>query len=277
MPGIMRFNQGMRSTERNGPLAPIPAPGPGVLPRTLAVLEAFDPSSLVLGVSEIARRSGLPKSTVHRLLTDLVAERLIVKVRDPTTQTTAYQLGLRLFELGERVPQHFSLSQLALPIMEDLREATRQRIHLAVLDGVDVVYVEILGSGAVEVGSRVGGRLPAHATGVGKVMLAYAGQDVVEARIAAGLPALTARTITTPDGLVAELRKIRTHGFALDIEESTLGVLCVAAPVFGAGRRLVAGISATGITRSIDPGTIGPAVRTAAFTLSRALRSDASS
>ena len=96
--------------------------------------------------------------------------------------------------------------------------------------------------------------------------------SVVEARIEAGLTAFTARTITSADALVAELRKIRTHGFALDIEESTPGVLCVAAPVFGADRGIRAGLSVTGITRSIDPGTIGPAVRTAAFTLTRALR-----
>ena len=78
-----------------------------------------------------------------------------------------------LFERGELVPQHRSLSEAALPVMEDLREATRQRIHLAVLEGVDVVYVEILGTGGLDVTSRTGGRLPAHATGVGKAILAY--------------------------------------------------------------------------------------------------------
>ncbi len=262
------FNQCVRSTERNTSAGV----GPGVLSRALAVLDAFDARAPVLGVSEIARRCGLPKSTVHRQLTELSRARLVAKVRDPETGATAYQLGLRLFELGERVPVRRSLADLAAPIMEDLREVTRHRIHLAVLEGVDVVYVAILGSGAVEVGSRVGGRLPAHATGVGKVMLAYAAPSVVAARIAAGLPQLTARTISTPQALEAELAKIRTHGFALDIEESTVGVLCVAAPVFGPGRRIVASLSATGITRSVDPGTIGPAVRTAAFTLTRALR-----
>ena len=178
----MRFNQGMRSTERNGPLAPIPAPGPGVLPRTLAVLEAFDPSSLVLGVSEIARRSGLPKSTVHRLLTDLVAERLIVKVRDPTTQTTAYQLGLRLFELGERVPQHFSLSQLALPIMEDLREATRQRIHLEVLDGTGTEDLDIYDIDPVEDRGRGRGHDIAACTGKALGERADVGADAAAGR-----------------------------------------------------------------------------------------------
>jgi DNA-binding IclR family transcriptional regulator len=156
--------------------------------------------------------------------------------------------------------------------MEDLREATRQRIHLAVLDGVDVVYVEILGTGGLEVVSRTGGRLPAHATGVGKAMLAYSPAATVQARIEAGLPRLTPRTISTSGGLVRELRKIRSVGMALDLEEAQLGVSCVAAPVFGADRKVAAGLSVTGVTGSVDPGTLGPAVRTAAFTLSRLLR-----
>ena len=157
--------------------------------------------------------------------------------------------------------------------MEDLREATHQRIHLAVLDGVDVVYVNILGGSAMGLTSRVGGRLPAHSTGVGKVMLAYSSRAVVRARIEAGLPQLTTRTIATPEALIAELRKIRSVGMALDIEESHLGVSCVAAPVFGADRRICAGLSVTARTPSLEPGTLGPAVRTAAFVLSRSLRS----
>ena len=257
----------MRSTERNGGQG-LPERS-GVVSRMLAVLDCFSSADPVLGISELARRSGLPKSTVHRLVVDLCDHRIMERVPQSAGE---YRLGVRLFELGELVPVHRSLSGMALPIMEDLREATRHRVHLAVLDGIDVLYVAILGSGAVHVDSRVGGRLPAHATGVGKVLLAYAPPSVVEARIEAGLTAFTARTITSADALVAELRKIRTHGFALDIEESTPGVLCVAAPVFGADRGIRAGLSVTGITRSIDPGTIGPAVRTAAFTLTRALR-----
>jgi len=251
----------MRSTERNT-----------MVSRALAVLGAFSVTDPVLGVSEITRRSGLPKGTTHRIIASMVAERLMERADSPRIPGGGYRLGMRLFELGELVPAHRSLSAAALPIMEDLREATRHRVHLAVLDGIDVLYVEILGAGAADVSSRVGGRLPAHATGVGKVMLAYAAPSVVADRIAAGLPQLTARTICARDALIAELRKIRTHGFALDIEESTVGVSCVAAPVFGSDRSIRAGLSVTGITRSIDPGTIGPAVRTAAFTLTRQLR-----
>jgi DNA-binding IclR family transcriptional regulator len=256
----MVFNQRMRSTERDG-----------MLTRVLAVLGCFTPATPRLTLAALAAGSGLPKSTVHRLCGSLVDARLLE--RHP--ESGEYRLGLRLFELGELVPQHRTLSDAALPVMEDLREATRQRIHLAVLDGLDVVYVEILGAGSgggVDVVSRTGGRLPAHATGVGKVLLAYSPRSVVEARVAAGLPRLTPRTIATPGALTRELQEIRASGTAYDREESHVGISCVAAPVFGADRRIRAGLSVTGPTRTIEPATIGPAVRTAAFTLSRTLR-----
>jgi IclR family transcriptional regulator, acetate operon repressor len=237
-----------------------------LLSRAASIVGAFDDRAPVLSLVELSRRTGLPKSTVHRIVAELVTLRVLERHDD------GYRLGMWLFERGELVPGHRSLSEAALPVMEDLREATRQRIHLAVLDGVDVVYVEILGTGGLEVVSRTGGRLPAHATGVGKAMLAYSPAATVQARIEAGLPRLTPRTISTSGGLVRELRKIRSVGMALDLEEAQLGVSCVAAPVFGADRKVAAGLSVTGVTGSVDPGTLGPAVRTAAFTLSRLLR-----
>jgi len=237
-----------------------------LLSRAAAIVGAFDDRDPVLSLVELSRRTGLPKSTVHRIVGELVTLRVLERHDD------GYRLGMWLFERGELVPGHRSLSEAALPVMEDLREATRQRIHLAVLAGVDVVYVEILGTGGLEVVSRTGGRLPAHATGVGKAMLAYSPAATVQARIEAGLPRLTPRTISTSGGLVRELRKIRSVGMALDLEEAQLGVSCVAAPVFGADRKVAAGLSVTGVTGSVDPGTLGPAVRTAAFTLSRLLR-----
>ncbi len=106
--------------------------------------------------------------------------------------------------------------------------------------------------------SRTGGRLPAHATGVGKVILAYSSAATVRARVEAGLPRLTPRTISTPGGLTRELRKIRSVGMALDLEESHAGVSCVAAPVFGADRRVRAGLSVTGADGVGRPGDPRP-------------------
>jgi IclR family transcriptional regulator, acetate operon repressor len=237
-----------------------------LLSRAASIVGAFDDRAPVLSLVELSRRTGLPKSTVHRIVGELVTLRVLERHDD------GYRLGMWLFERGELVPEHRSLSDAALPLMEDLREVTRQRVHLAVLEGVDVVYVEILGTGGIDVASRTGGRFPAHATGVGKAMLAYSPVATVRARVDAGLTRLTPRTICTPGGLTRELRKIRSVGMALDLEESHVGVSCVAAPVFGADRKVAAALSVTGATGAIDPGTLGPAVRTAAFTLSRLLR-----
>ncbi len=167
-----------------------------VLGRTLLLLESFTAGDHSLSLAELARRTGLPKPTIHRMAADMIEHRLLQRTDDG-----GYGLGLRLFEIGERVPSYRSLVDAAQPVMHDLREATHQRVHLAVLDGVDVVYVAIIGPAARDMGSRVGGRLPAHATGVGKVMLAYSGRAAVRERVEAGLPRVTPRTITTPGGL----------------------------------------------------------------------------
>ena len=238
-----------------------------MLARADALLGAFDHDQPVLSLTELARRAGLPKSSAHRILTELCELRILERQEDGQ-----FRLGLRLFEIGQLAPQHRTLSEAALPIMSDLQQATRARIHLAVLDGIDVVYLEIIGGADLGLASRTGGRLPAHATGVGKVLLAYSPASLVKARIEAGLPRLTPRTIITPGGLVAELRKIRTNGMSLDLEESALGISCVAAPVFGAQRTVSAALSITGRTTTFDPGLLGPAARTAAFTLSRLLK-----
>lgn len=250
-----------RSIDQDAPTPPV-----SVLGRASSVLGAFDDHTPVLGVSEIARRTGLAKSTVHRLVSEMVTCRLLARERG------GYRLGGWLFELGELVPTHRTLSDAARPIMEDLREATHRRVHLAVLDGSEVVYVNILGGSSMGLASRVGGRLPAHATGVGKVVLAYSPQAVFKEVVAAGLPALTDRTITTAEELDLELRRIRSIGMALEVGESHEGFACVAAPVFGAERHILAGLSLTGPVDKIDPIELGPAVRTAAFVLSRTLR-----
>lgn len=155
--------------------------------------------------------------------------------------------------------------------MLDLHQATDRQVHLAVLDGVEVVYVEIV-RGGLPLASSVGGRLPAHATGVGETLLAYSPRSVVTERVEAGLPAMTPHTITTPEDLEQSLRDVRAEGTSYDHEESHLGISCVAAPVFGADKRIRAAMSVTGQAEGMDLHRLGVAVRTAAFTASRQLR-----
>jgi DNA-binding IclR family transcriptional regulator len=249
----------MRSTERDG--------GASVLERACSLLDALDADHPYLSVSELARRTGMAKSTTHRLVQELCRLGLLESTRD------GIRLGFRLFEFGELVPRHRSLRDAALPLMEDLMEATHQRVHLAVLEGVEVVYVQILGSRAgMSMPSRIGGRLPAHATGVGKAIMAYSPPAVVNARIAAGLPRLSSRTIVLPGPLTRELAAIRDIGVAFDREESGPGVSCAAAPVFGRDGAVIAALSVSGRTGQIDVEKLAPAVKTAALALGRRLR-----
>lgn len=249
----------MRSDERND----VPV---SVVGRVSLVLGVLETSRRPLGISEVAARTGMAKGTVHRLVNQLVEESLLE--RDGDARVT---LGVRLFELGSSVPLPRTLVEVARPLMQDLHRATDRQVHLAVLDGVEVVYVEIV-RGGLPLASSIGGRLPAHATGVGKAILAYSPRAVVAERVEAGLPAMTPRTIVTPGALARNLQDIRSEGTSYDHEESHLGVSCVAAPVFGADRRIRAAISVTGRTVHMDLSRLGVAVRTAAFAVSRQLR-----
>jgi DNA-binding IclR family transcriptional regulator len=183
-------------------------------------------------------------------------------------------LGLRLFEWGERASRRRSLREVALPFMADLREATHQTIHLAVLDGSEVVYVEILRStNAPWLPSQVGGRLPAHATGVGKALLAAAPPEVFDRAIATGLPMVGPRTLRNPKLLKQQLSRVASAGIAYEIQESAHGVVCVAAAITETDGRAVAAVSASGWAGKVDIRRVASAVRTAALSISRVIAS----
>jgi IclR family acetate operon transcriptional repressor len=251
----------MSSTEWNDSTDPLAS----VLGRAFAIVSAFNSDDESVKLTELARRTGLPKATVHRFLQQLCGFHLVERT------ATGYQLGLRLFELGMRQPVSRDL-RAALPILGDLRDATHQTVHLAVLDEGQVLYVEkLVGHSGRPLASRVGGKLPAHCTGVGKALLAFGPKDVAEAVLRGPLPRLTARTIVLPGPLSRELAKIRREGVAYEYEESTVGVVCAACPIMGPDGVAVAAISVAGWTDSFDPTRFAPAVRTAALAVSRQL------
>jgi DNA-binding IclR family transcriptional regulator len=234
--------------------------------RIVSVLEAFRPEEGAVGAAELARRTGLPKSTVHRITLSLVEAGLLER------HGSGVRLGLRLFEIGQRVPRRRALRDAALPYMSDLREATRQTVHLAVLEGSEVVYVEILTSpGGPPLPSRVGGRLPAHATGVGKAILAFSPPEVSRAVLDGDLPRLSKRSTVAPGLLARELATIRKEGVAYDHEESGQGVVCAASPVLGPGGEVLGALSVSGWTSRVPLRQVSPAVHTAALALSRTL------
>ncbi|MCB1001660.1 MAG: IclR family transcriptional regulator [Acidimicrobiales bacterium] len=239
-------------------------PGIEVINRAVDLLAAFTqgPGS-VLTLAELARRTGLPKPTLHRLLAALEVQGLVDRT------ASGYQLGIRLFELGEHVPRKHKLREAALPFMQDLFEASHDTVHLAVLDGTDVVYLErIHGHRALNVASRVGGRLPAHCTGVGKALLAYNPEAALRV-MAMPLPPRTAYTITSHQVLAEELQRIRQTGISYDREENSLGITCVAAPIVVDGHA-VGAVSVTSAPGS-DVERYASAVRTAALGIRRSL------
>ena len=162
-------------------LSPTPTAG---LDRAALLLDAFDgPGRLTL--AQIVRRTGLPRSSAHRML-----ERL-VQLRWLRREGRDYELGMRLFELGSLAVHQDRLHRAALPFLHELHRLTGHAVHLAVLEGIDVVYLEkSAGRFGVGLPSRVGGRQPAHCTSVGKVLLAHSPESVVNRVVEAGLPRL---------------------------------------------------------------------------------------
>lgn len=201
-----------------------------IIERVSLVLDAFDGAGR-LTLAQIVRRTGVPRSSAHRML-----ERL-VQLRWLRRDGYHYELGLRLVELGSLAVHQDRLHSAATPLLHDLHRATGLVVHLAVLDGADVVYLEKIGNRiTLAIPSRVGGRQPAHCTAVGKAMLAYS--DSTDAVDLASRK--TKYSISSRAQLTAELAKIRARGMAFDREESLPGFGCVAAPIGGEGEAVAA-------------------------------------
>jgi DNA-binding IclR family transcriptional regulator len=240
--------------------------GVSVTARVLSILAAFGPDRPALTLSEIGRRAGLPLPTAHRLVGELRAWGALE--RDPAGR---YRIGLRLWEVGALAPRGLGLRDAALPFLEDLYEACHQNVQLAVLDGAEVVFVErISGRRAVRVITRVGGRLPAPATGVGLVLLAFAPVEAQERVLAGPLTRFTARTITDPAALRGVLAQVRRDGYAVSDQQIELVSLSVAAPVRSSGGEVVAALSVV-VPAQAPPAQFVPAVLAAAHGISRAL------
>lgn len=250
---------------------PDPTPPKTVLGRALAVVDAVARARAPVRLCEISASTGLPPATTHRLVAQLTGQGLLARSAD------RYRIGRRLFELGARAQEERTLRECALPYLEDLLAVTQSVVHLAVLDGTEVLYVERLaGHDPPPSPSRVGGRNPAHCTGVGKAILAFSDEGIVRTAIERGLTPVSGRTIVMPDLLLTQLEGIHAEGVAYDLEETRLGLVCVAAPILDAERQAVASISVTERTTRRDPETLAPAVRACARAISRELRSDRS-
>ena len=201
-------------------------PGRSGLSRVVAVLDTFDATHRHLGATEVATRSGLPLSTAHRLLGELVDAGLLARADG------RYVVGRRLWTLGLLAPVQTGLRDVAAPFLQDIYAATQATVHLGVRDGLEVLYLDrIAGRRSVPVVSTVGGRLPLHTTGVGKVLLAWA-PDEVQQQALADLRRVTAYTITHVARMREQLRRVREQGYATTTEEMSLGACSIAVPIF---------------------------------------------
>jgi DNA-binding IclR family transcriptional regulator len=218
-----------------------------------------------VGISELAAAADLPKSTTHRLLKALEARGFIGRAG------SRYTMGDRFIELGSAVWrfEYDALRDCAVPTLEWLFERTGGTVHLGVLTGTHVLYVEkITGRGGCAIPSRVGARMPAHCTGLGKAMLAHSAPEVMETALRAPLTPRTPASISGPSRLERELIRIRDTGVSYDREEARAGVFCVGAAVRSAGWPM-AGISVGGPARKFGTEGYATLVREAAVRLTR--------
>jgi DNA-binding IclR family transcriptional regulator len=237
-----------------------------VLQRANLLLDAFGPQHRYLTLSSIVMRTGLPKSTVHRTAQQMTALGWLIY------EDGRYSLGTRIFELAGLSSVRHELREAALPFMQDLYEATHITVHLGVRMGREVLYIEkIAGHDKITELSHVGGRMPLYCTGIGKMLLAFSDEEVVENVVRGGLARRTQATITSPTQLRRELSTIAEAKVAFDREECSIGICCVAAPIYGPDRSVVAAMSITGRVSRSRLDRLAPAVITAALGASRAL------
>lgn len=240
------------------------------LERALDILEVLGRSEGELGVSEIGLSVGLANGTVHRLLSTLTRRGYARQVAD----SRKYTLGPRAITLASSSRER--LGPLARPFLKELMEVSRESANLAALDRNSVVYIEqVPAPRMVRMFTEPGNRVPPHASGTGKVLLAFQPPESVKAVLGrSGLARFTPRTVTDMDTLLEELERIREQGYATDYEELEEGVRCVAAPVSGAEGRVVAAISISGPTGRLGPERlqeIVPEIKRIAADLSRSL------
>jgi len=244
-------------------------PGASVVSRALALLSAFDDDHRRLTLSEMARRADLPLPTTHRLAGELVRGGMLV--RRPSGE---YVVGRRLWSLGLLAPLQSGLREIASPFLSDLHAATLATVHLAVRDHTQALYVDRLSGGAsVAVVSTAGSRLPLHATGVGKVLLAHAPERVQD-QVLGSLAQMTPYTITQAGRMREQLSRIRRDGYAATVEEMTLGACSVAVPVRrGPGHDdVVAAIGVVVPTLKRDRARLVAALQVAAQGIGRSLQ-----
>lgn len=207
--------------------------------RALALLEAVAGGTSAL--EGLADAVGLTRSTAHRLLSTLTWAGYLR--HEPRK---GYTLGPRLIELGFKAHAQLHLPSLARPHLEWLSQVSQQTVHLGVLDGTDIVYIDkVPGRGELQMASHIGARMPAQATALGKAILSAFPEPERLAHFTPGLKR-TPRTISDPEAFLQELARVAQRGYALDLEENERGIRCIGAPIRDGSDTVVAAVSISG-------------------------------
>jgi IclR family transcriptional regulator, KDG regulon repressor len=214
----------------------------------IRVLKAFSEEEVELGISALAQRLNLAKSTVHRLAATLVAEGLL----EQNPVNGRYRLGIALFGLGALVRSRMDVSNQAQPFLHMLRERCGETVHLAIMDQTSIMYLFTLESSqAIRMHSYIGTRKPAFCTSEGRVLLAFGPPEVVQRVVAEELTARTPSTPSNPKALLKILATARADGYAFDDEESEMGMRGIAAPVYDSSGHVVAAVGLCGPTQRL--------------------------
>ncbi|WP_109299852.1 IclR family transcriptional regulator [Aquimarina sp. AU474] len=211
--------------------------------KAFKILDCFSIDKMELGVTEIAKQMGTNKSAVYRMLATMEA----LNVIQQNPENGKYRLGLKLFELSQKVSIHKNFISKARPFMEELVKRAGETAHLAIYKNQKVYFLDkVVGRHDLQINSQIGTEKPLHCTGLGKIMLAFAEHNYNNIVEHINLETITKNTIINKKKLLLEVEKIKNQGFALDMEENEIGLVCVAVPVFSTNGKFIAAISTSG-------------------------------
>ncbi len=231
-----------------------PRPSTRALTRGLRIIDILADGRAGLPLTEIARKAGLSKSSTHRLLQTLVQEGFATQDGD----SSRYRLSLKLLSLSSNLIAGLGLDQLVRPLLEELSQATKQTIHLALWDSSVAVYAQKIDApGSIRMYSQVGKRVPIYCTGLGKAILAFLPEERAKEVVAAEeLRPHTPNTITKSEALLEHLSLIRSRGYALDEEEHEEGIRCIATPLLDRQSHVLGAVSITTLAFRVDKETM---------------------
>jgi len=213
--------------------------------RALTLIELLAQEKRDLSLTELSKKAGWPKSTVHGLIKTLLAYHMV----EQSEETGDYRLGIRLFELGNIVMRSWDIAEIAKPYLRKLNNNLGEMVQLAMEDKGEVLYLDKLDSNRMmRIVSEIGIRLPMHCSGLGKVLLAYKKEEseMIKILTQKGMRAMTANTIVSIPDFLKEAELIRTRGYAMDDQEIMDGLRCVAVPIFDANDQVNYAISISG-------------------------------